>query len=82
MTGTEVVTNIVQIMVSAITGIAEGVGTGFSTLIDNIFFTTTGDVQSLSVFGIMIIVFAAISLGIGLCRWVVNFLTSLGARNR
>lgn len=82
MTGTEIVSAIVEILVSAITGIAQGVGEGFSTLVQSIFMTGTGESQTLSTFGIVIIVFAAISLAIGLCRWVVQFLTSLGARNR
>lgn len=78
MTGTALVTAIIQILVSGITGIAEGVGVGLSTLAQNIFFAGEG----LSVFGILIIAFAAISLGLSLCRWVVNFVTSLGSRNR
>lgn len=82
MTGTAIVTAIIEILVSAITGVATGVGTGLSTLVTSIFLTGTGAEQTLSMFGTIIIVFAAISLGLGLCRWVVNFLTSLGARDR
>lgn len=78
MTGTALVTAIIEILVSGITGIANGVGVGLSTLVQNIFFAE----GALSVFGVMIIAFAAISLGLGLCRWVVNFVTSLGNRNR
>lgn len=81
MTGVEIVTAIVEILVSGITGVASGVGEGLSTLASSIFMTTTGDTTSLSVFGILIIAFAGISLAIGLCRWVVNFVTSLGSRN-
>lgn len=72
-------TNIIQILVGGITGIAEGIGAGLSTLATNIFLTSTG---SLSVFGSLIVIFAGISLAMALCRWVVNFVTSLGARNR
>lgn len=82
MTGTAVVTQIVEILVSGITGIATGVGQGLSKLAENIFFVTSGDTQTLSIMGILIVAFAGISLAIGLCRWVLNFLTSLGARNR
>ena len=39
-------------------------------------------VTSLSTFGVLVVVFAGISLAIGLSRWVVNFVASLGARNR
>lgn len=83
MAGTELVTEIISILVSGITGIATGVGEGLSTLASGIFFTTAEEGGTgLSVLGICIIAFAAISLGLGLCRWVLNFFTSLGARNR
>lgn len=82
MTGTALVTAIIEILVSGITGIASGVGQGLSTLAQNIFMTTTGDTTTISIFGICIVAFAAISLGLSLCRWVVNFFTSLGSRNR
>lgn len=82
MTGTELVTSIIEILVSGISGVATGVGQGLSTLAGGIFFTSTGETQTLSVLGICIIAFAAISLGLSLCRWVVNFFTSLGNRNR
>lgn len=81
MTGTALVSEIVQILVSGITGIATGVGAGLSELAKAIFFTTSGDTETLSVMGILIIAFAGISLAIGLSRWVLNFLTSLGSRN-
>lgn len=82
MTGVEIVTSIVQTLVSGITGVAEGVGAGLSTLAQSIFMTGTGESQTLSTFGILIIAFAGISLALALCRWVVNFVTSLGNRNR
>ncbi len=82
MTGVEIVTSVVQTLVSGITGVAEGVGAGLSTLAQSIFMTGTGDTQTISTFGTLIIVFAGISLALSLCRWVVNFVTSLGNRNR
>lgn len=75
-----ILTEIVSLLTGGITGVATGVGSGVSNLVSNIFITGTGDSQSLSVFGGVVIVFAAISLAIGLCRWVMNFLTSLGAK--
>ena len=86
MTGTSLVTDIIEILVSGISGIATGVGQGLSTLAKGIFFETTGDGSSattkLSVLGTCIIAFAGISLALALCRWVLNFFSSLGARNR
>lgn len=78
----EILTQIIGILTGGITGVAEGVGTGLSTLAQNIFLTSSGDGQTLSVMGTLIVVFAGISLALGLCRWVLNFVTSLGARNR
>lgn len=86
MTGTAIVTEIITILTSGISGIATGVGQGLSTLAKGIFFETVGEGSSattqLSVLGTCIIVFAGIALALSLCRWVLNFFTSLGQRNR
>lgn len=82
MTGVALVEEIVSILVSGITGLSTGLGAGLSALASGIFFSTTGDTTGLSVLGICIIAFAGISLAIGLSRWVLNFFTSMGARNR
>lgn len=74
-----ILTEIIEILVGGITGIGEGIGAGLSALATSIFLGAEG---ALSVFGSLVIVFAAVSLGIGLTRWVLNFVTSLGARNR
>lgn len=75
-------TEIISLLVGGITGVAEGIGAGLSELAQNIFMVTgEGGAQTLSVFGALIVIFAGISLAIGLGRWVVNFVTSLGARN-
>ena len=79
-----VLQEIVTLLVSGITGIASGIGQGVSTLVQDIFLTGEGTQASpyaLSVFGGVVICFAGISLAIGLCRWVMSFVTSLGARN-
>ncbi len=81
---TAVLEEIINLLVSGITGIAKGVGDGVSSLVQSIFLTGAGTTESpysLSVFGSVIIVFAGISLAIGLCRWVMNFVTSLGSRH-
>ena len=72
---------IVTILVSGITGVATGIGQGVSSLVTAIFLDTTGASPVLSVFGGVIVVFAGLSLAIGLSRWVMMFLTSLGAKN-
>ena len=53
---------------------------GLTTLVTEIFLVTseTGEVTGLSVFGGITIVFAGISLAIGLSRMVVTWVQSLG----
>lgn len=86
MTGVQIMQAIIEILVGGITEVAKGIGGGLSTLAQSVFLTTTGEgvsaTTSLSTFGVLIVVFAGISLAIGLSRWVVNFVASLGARNR
>ena len=78
-----VVTEIVGIMTQGLKGIAEGIGGGLSALVQDIFVTNVGTLEvpeyELSLFGGVIVVFAGISLAIGLSKWVVNWVTSLGA---
>ena len=86
MTGVQIMQAVIEILVGGITQVAQGIGSGLSTMAQSVFLVTTGEGASakteLSTFGVLIIVFAGISLAIGLCRWVVNFVASLGARNR
>lgn len=77
--GTSLVTEIISILTSGITGMATSLGAGISSLVTSIFLTGTGEATKLSAFGTVIIVFAGISLAIGLSRWVVNWVTSFGS---
>lgn len=80
MSGSAILTAIIEILVGAISGIATGIGKGFSDLATGIFLNAEG--TAISMFGSLVVVFAGIALAMGLCRWVLNFITSLGARNR
>ena len=86
MTGVQIMQAIIEILVGGISGVATGIGQGLSTLAQSVFLQTTGSGESattsLSTFGVLVVVFAGISLAIGLSRWVVNFVASLGARDR
>lgn len=73
---TTVLTEIVSLLTSGITSMASAIGSGLQELVEAIFLGEGG--TSLSVFGGVVIVFAGIALAIGLCRWVTNWLTSLG----
>lgn len=73
-----ILTEIIQLLVGGITQLASGIGGGLKSLVEAIFLNTTGQTTSLSTFGGLIVVFAGIALAIGLSRWVMNFVTSLG----
>lgn len=73
---TTVLTEIVNLLTSGITSMATAIGSGLQELVEAIFLNAEG--TGLSVFGGVIIVFAGIALAIGLCRWVTNWLSSLG----
>ena len=77
-----VLQEIIHLLVSGITEYATGIGQGLNSLATSIFIDATGDTQKLTVFGGLIAIFAGIGLCVGLSRWVLNFCTSLGARNR
>lgn len=78
--------DMISILVGGLVQFGEGIGTALSSLVKAVFLVTSGEGASatttLSVFGVLIIIFAAVSLAVGLSRWVVNFITSLGRRNR
>lgn len=82
MSGSEILTYIISIMVGGIKGIGQGIGEGISSVVNSLMMQTVGDVTSFSVFGNFILVFAAIALGFSLGRWVLQFLTSFGNRNQ
>lgn len=80
---TTILTEIISLLVAGITGLASGIGAGLSELVQSIFLKVgeSGTIEGLSTFGGLIIVFAGVSLAIGLSRWVLNWVTSLGASN-
>lgn len=78
----DVLQAIIDILVGGITQIATGIGSGLTSLVTNIFLVAgENGAYELSVFGGVVVVFAGIGLSIGLCRWVMSFITSLGAFN-
>lgn len=76
-----VLQEIISLLVAGITQLATGIGSGLKSLVEAIFLDTSGTSTTLSTFGGIVVVFAGIALAIGLCRWVMNFVTSLGAKN-
>lgn len=76
--GVEVLGDIAEGITGGIVPVAEGIGSGLQSLVSNIFL----DGDGLSTFGIVAICFAGLALALGLSRWIVNFVSSLGARDR
>lgn len=75
---TAILQEIVSLLTSGITQFATGLGTGIQNLVSSIFLDGSGESQTLSTFGGVIIIFAAIALSIGLSRWVTSWVSSLG----
>lgn len=75
---TKILTEIVTLLTSGITQFATGFGEGLKEMVTSIFLTGSGDTQTLSVFGGLCIVFAGVGLAIGLSRFVLNWVSSLG----
>ena len=80
MTGVQIVEDIVEILVSGISQMATGIGTGVSNLVTNLALTGTGENQTLSMFAIFVAVFGGISLAVGLGRKILSWIGSLGGR--
>ena len=79
---TSLLTEIIQLLVGGITELGKGIGSGLNNCVTSMFLTTTGDGSSaathLSVFGGIVVIFAAIALAVGLTKLVYHFVTSLG----
>lgn len=76
-----VLTEIINLLVGGISGIASSIGQGLQQLVTAIFLTGEGTQASpyaLSVYGAIIIVFASVALAVSLSRFIVNWLSSLG----
>lgn len=78
---TNLLNEIIEILVGGISSIGSGIGSGLQNLVTDIFVTGSGTTESpykLSVYGGIIIVFAGIALAVGLSRFVVSWISSLG----
>ena len=75
---TSVLQEIITLLVSGLSQMAQGIGGGMSAFVNAIFLDTSGTTPVLSTTGGVIVVFAAIALSIGLGRLIANWLFSLG----
>lgn len=77
---TAVVTEMVQLLISAISSVGQGVASGIGDTLTALFVQTTEGTQHLSTTGGIIVAFGAIALALGICRLCVMFIFSLGSR--
>lgn len=79
-----ILSTICSTLVGGIQTLGQGIAQGVNSIAQNLFLTTTGEGASatttLSTFGYLIVIFAGISLAIGLGRLVFGWIKSLGAR--
>lgn len=82
MSGVSLVQEIIGILTAGLVDFGEALGTGVQSLVDGLFFTTTGTgadaTTTLSTFGVLILAFAAIALCVGLSRVIIRWISSLG----
>lgn len=72
-------TQIIGLLTGGISEFATGLGSGLTTLVQSIFVTTgTGGEMELTTFGGLAIIFAAVSLSVGLSKFVLRWVTSFG----
>lgn len=74
-----VLTEIIDLLVSGITEYATGFGQGLASAVEAIFLTGEAGSQTLSTTGGLIVIFAGLSLAIGITKLVFNWVASLGA---
>lgn len=73
-----VLIEIIELLTDGLVAFGEGIGSGVSSMVTSLFLTGTGETMTLSTFGGLIVIFAGIALTIGLSRWIMNWVTSLG----
>ena len=78
MTPAEIVQEIVEILVAGITQLGSGIGSGIQSFATALAFQGTGENQTLSVYFILVLVFAGIALAVGLTTRIFTWLSSLG----
>lgn len=83
--GTQILGQIVDILVGGLTNMASGIGSGLNSMVTALFIETTGTgaetVYTLSAFGSVVAIFGGIALAVGLTTLVTKFIMSLGGRN-
>jgi hypothetical protein len=74
--------DVLEILLGSFSQIATAMGGALTSFASSIMVDSSGDTDTITTFGVLVLVFASIALGLGLFRWCLNFITSLGGRNR
>lgn len=80
-TPTTLLQEILSLLTGGLSTIATSMGAGIKDMVVSIFLTGA-DTWTLNAFGTLVVIFAAVALSLSLFRWVLNFVTSWGQRNR
>lgn len=78
---TTVLEEFIEILVSGIVSMAEGIANGVVAMASNLFLktnATSGAVEGLSVFGGIVAIFAGLALAVSITTKVYTWVTSLG----
>lgn len=82
--GSTILTEIVTLLTGALTSLGSAIGSALSGLTKSVFLeeVTSGGTTTtqLSTFGVVIVVFGAISLAFGVSRLVVSWISSFGGK--
>ena len=77
-----ILSQIIEILTGGLVSFGSGLGAGIQAIVQALFVNVDSGTgaQSLTVFGIVITVFAAIGLAVGITRRLFNWVISLGGR--
>jgi hypothetical protein len=75
-----ILTEFIRLLVSGITELGTGIGTGVNNFVQDLFLEvgTDGAVEGLSTFGGVAAIFGGIGLAVGLTTLIFNWIRSLG----
>ena len=78
VSSSQILTEIVELLSGSLISLGNAIGKGLSSMVQSLFLDTSSDTTKLSTFGTVIMIFAGISLAIGMTKWVTNFVGSFG----
>ena len=82
MDWSQFLTQAIQYLTGGLVNTASAIGTGLSAYVNGLLVDASGSTPVMSAFASVIFIFGGISLAFTLGRWVMNFVSSLGNRNR